>query len=137
MLKDMSEDRHPRKTATRSALRRAMESLRGPFSPRELRDAAQPEARPDLATVYRFLRLLQHEGEIREISSSGGSRFELLRSRDHPHFRCRRCGECSCLDAPEAMKALLASAPGRVERTTVLFEGICPRCIREEEREPS
>jgi Fe2+ or Zn2+ uptake regulation protein len=119
-----------RSTEAKRRLEAALSELDGPFTARELRLRSAFEGRPDIATVYRYLREGVREGRIRELPLAGESRFERVRAEEHPHFRCLRCGRCDCLDLPGLRELLAYSgrASGRVERVSVLLEGICDDC---------
>jgi len=85
-----------------------------------------------LATVYKTLETLVEIGEIRvAIISRGKTRYDM-RTDAHHHFLCSECGgvmdvemNLSCLDTcfPKAMGDAFS-----VERSEVIFHGICPVC---------
>ena len=88
-----------------------------------------------LGTVYRNLNLLAEEGILIRIP------FPVERydadTTPHPHFRCKQCGGVfdMKLDYSPAMdEAARLAAPGfQIERHTLLFTGLCPRCIKTQE----
>ncbi len=84
-----------------------------------------------LGTVYRNLRLLTEEGEIKELDIAGGlSRFEA-NTRPHYHFRCERCCRVFDLDAPvnHALNQQIEEKTGfKVMSHIMEFRGICQEC---------
>jgi len=51
-----------------------------------------------LGTVYRNLRWLQEEGELRELKFNGSAgRYDAV-TENHPHFICKQCGRVFDLD---------------------------------------
>ena len=86
----------------------------------------------DLATIYRNLELLEHQGIIREVMNENERRYYELaceHNPEHPHFFCSRCGKIFCIKKMKAM----AAGPGlpsgfRVQQTVLQYRGICPSC---------
>lgn len=82
------------------------------------------------ATVYNVLADLARHGLV-DIAESGPGRtlYESTRER-HDHFICRLCGTILDVEACHASHVrrfkLLPGA--RVEQTSVVYRGICPRC---------
>lgn len=85
-----------------------------------------------LGTVYRNLTLLCETGDIVKVTSvDGHDRFDF-NTLPHCHFVCRKCSSAS--DIPADMKKTvcmdeLSDMPGNVERTVLLFYGICNSCL--------
>ncbi|HCU24603.1 MAG TPA: transcriptional repressor [Deltaproteobacteria bacterium] len=85
-----------------------------------------------LATVYKTLDTLVEIGEIRAaVVSQGRTRYDTRLDRHH-HFLCSRCGHVqdvemrlNCLETctPESLPG-----KGTIERSEVVFYGICSAC---------
>ncbi|HKX12910.1 MAG TPA: Fur family transcriptional regulator [bacterium] len=85
-----------------------------------------------LATVYKTLETLVETGEIKiAIVTQGRTRYDTRMDRHH-HFLCSVCGQVQdielkldCMNAcvPEAMQG-----KGKVQRSEVIFHGVCSAC---------
>jgi len=97
------------------------------------------------ATVYRNLHLLADEGVILSIKVPGGERFDL-RTDEHAHVMCGRCGRVMDVDIPvdptleaQATAALRPHAENGYAWTVfshaTVFEGLCPACAQKEQEQ--
>lgn len=115
----------------RSLIERTVRSLHGhPTADDVFMEARKVEPAISLATVYRNLRALVAEGQIRERPFLGVGRFEINR-RPHAHLVCRNCGAIADFD-PD-LTALLKPIRRRVlgwqaEEVDLEVSGLCPRC---------
>lgn len=83
-----------------------------------------------LATVYNTLERLKEMGEVLELPSSGGSRYDGLNPQPHPHLRCTVCGAIEDLDVdlgPAAQEVAARRGYADVHHRLELY-GVCPRC---------
>jgi len=83
-----------------------------------------------LATVYNTLERLKEMGEVLELPSSGGSRYDGLNPQSHPHLRCTVCGAIEDLDVdlgPAAQEVTARRGYADVHHR-LEFYGVCPRC---------
>jgi len=83
-----------------------------------------------LATVYNTLERLKEMGEVLELPSSGGSRYDGLNPQPHPHLRCTVCGAIEDLDVdlgPAAQEVAARRGYADVHHR-LEFYGVCPRC---------
>ncbi len=83
-----------------------------------------------LATVYNTLERLKEMGEVLELPSSGGSRYDGLNPQPHPHLRCTVCGAIEDLDVdlgPVAQEVAARRGYADVHHRLELY-GVCPRC---------
>ncbi|MDD5938207.1 MAG: transcriptional repressor [Clostridiales bacterium] len=88
-----------------------------------------------LGTVYRNLNLLADEGILVRMP------FPVERydadTRPHTHFRCRQCG--CVFDFKISYDREIDAAAGtaepefRIEDHTLLFSGLCPRCLEKKQ----
>jgi len=84
-----------------------------------------------MGTVYRNLKLLAQDGQIREIEIPGSlSRFDG-KKHNHYHFRCEKCGHLFDLDEVKdrTMETNIAQKTGfKVKRHYLEFIGLCLDC---------
>ena len=99
------------------------------------RQARRRLPRISLATVYRNLKELAAEGELREIHAGGQTaRFDGNTGR-HYHIRCLGCGRIS--DLPLSVDETLERAAARATNYVILghameVHGLCPLCQKNE-----
>ena len=119
-----------RNTRQRAAIREAIAQAGRPLLPQEVLDAAQAGA-PGLsiATVYRNLRTLLGEGELRSVMLPGeNARYELAGGGHHHHFQCLRCQRVFEVEACPGNLAALAPPGFRVEDHDLTLYGRCAEC---------
>ena len=119
-----------RSTRQRKAIREAIVKAARPLSPQEVLDAARTEV-PGLsiATVYRNLRLLSDEGEIKPVLLPGDSpRYEATGHDHHHHFRCSECQRVFDVHACPGNLAQLAPAGFTVVDHDLTLYGRCKEC---------
>lgn len=119
-----------RNTRQRTAIREAIARAARPLLPQEVLDAAQPGASGlSIATVYRTLRLLVDEGELRSVVLPGeNARYELARDGHHHHFQCLMCQRVFEVDACPGNLASLAPPGFTVEDHDLTLYGRCSEC---------
>jgi len=119
-----------RNTRQRTAIREAIAAAGRPLLPQEVLDAAQSTA-PGLsiATVYRNLRTLLDEGELRAVMLPGeNARYELADIGHHHHFQCLACQRVFEVEACPGDLASLAPAGFTVEDHELTLYGRCREC---------
>lgn len=120
-----------RHTRQRAAIAAAIARAPGPLAVQQLLTEAQREL-PNLgvATVYRTLRLLQDQGEVREVVIDGEARYESAHLGHHHHFSCRGCGRVFDLDhCPLQLRRDDPALCGfQVESHELTLYGLCPAC---------
>lgn len=86
-----------------------------------------------LGTVYRNLNLLADEGVITRMPFPV-ERYDA-RTASHPHFRCRCCSAVSDLDLPydKGLDEQVCALGHQVDHHSVLFSGVCIKCMGEHE----
>ena len=120
-----------RNTRQRSAIRDAIAQACRPLLPQEVLDAAQLQA-PGLgiATVYRNLKALVEEGELRPVNLPGENpRFELSGHRHHHHFQCRQCQRVFDVHACPGDLSAMAPQGFTVEDHDLTLYGRCKDCV--------
>jgi Fe2+ or Zn2+ uptake regulation protein len=99
------------------------------------RQARRRLPRISLATVYRNLKELVAEGELREIHAGGqNARFDANTGR-HYHIRCLGCGRVG--DLPLTVDDRVERVAARATHYVVLghaveVRGLCPACQKDE-----
>jgi Fur family ferric uptake transcriptional regulator len=123
-----------RHTRQRAAIRDALARAGRPLLPQEVLTAAQATA-PGLgiATVYRALKAMVEEGEVRKISLPGENpRFERSDLPHHHHFQCLRC--LRVFDVHQCPSDISHLVPSGfvVEDHELTLYGRCPECAPSE-----
>lgn len=85
-------------------------------------------------TVYRNLGVLSEDGQITNVKVPAADRFDSRVDR-HYHLFCTGCGKV--FDAPmpyhEEYDGQIEEETGfQVSRHRMIFEGLCPNCIKKE-----
>ncbi len=83
-----------------------------------------------LRTVYQTLNDLRAMGELGQLDvGTGSSRFDPT-TDPHHHLVCDRCGQVSDLmvDFPDVAVPADAGSGFSVDRTEIIFRGICASC---------
>ena len=89
-----------------------------------------------LGTVYRNLKKFCETGKAVSVGVINGQEHFDGRLEPHAHFVCKRCG--AVLDIPEEffrkheLEALSARFHLKLEDASVLFQGVCPQCEKEQ-----
>ena len=89
-----------------------------------------------LGTVYRNLNALADHGFIRRIIMPYESDLYDYNIESHSHLYCLKCKQLFDLnpDVDKKRKHLVEKTTGhRITKSSVVFEGICHRCVLEEE----
>lgn len=119
-----------RNTRQRSAILDAIARADRPLLPQEVLEAAQHVV-PGLgiATVYRNLKLLSQEGEVKAVNLPGENpRFELAGHQHHHHFQCRQCQRVFDVHACPGNLGRLAPQGFIVEDHDLTLYGRCKEC---------
>jgi len=105
-------------------------ALHRPLSPAEVLDAAKAEVPSmGIATVYRTIKTLVDEGEIKSIDVPGEApRYEVAHLGHHHHFHCRACDKVFEVDGCPADIQKLAPAGFLTEGHEVMLFGRCVAC---------
>ena len=119
-----------RQTRQRSAIKGAIEHAARPLLPAEVLQAAQDDAPGlSLATVYRNLKTMVEEGDLRPVSLPGENvRYELAGHRHHHHFQCTQCQRVFDVHACPGDLSRLAPPGFLVEDHDLTLYGRCGDC---------
>ncbi|MGM9593053.1 MAG: Fur family transcriptional regulator [Candidatus Onthomonas sp.] len=96
-------------------------------------DVRGKDERISRGTVYRNLGILSEDGAITNVKVPAADRFDS-RLDLHYHLFCTGCGRV--FDAPLSYRAefdaqVAAETGFQVSRHRVIFEGLCPECVKE------
>lgn len=87
----------------------------------------------DPSSIFRALTHLERAGTLDRVELADGKVRYEVHQEHHEHIRCTRCCEITPIPGcvvPEA-EAMIASSTGYlVEGHQVLFEGVCPKCLK-------
>ena len=119
-----------RKTRQRMAIREALSESGRPLLPQEVLVAAQGSVPGlSLATVYRNLRSLVDDGELRSVNLPGENpRFELAHGHHHHHFPCRQCQRVFEVEACPGDLSNLTPPGFTLEDHDLTLYGRCADC---------
>ena len=85
------------------------------------------------ATVYRNLNQMAKLGQIHKVQIPNSADRYDFNLEKHYHFRCRGCGKVfdMKLTYMEELDDIDVGEPGfRIESHSILFEGLCPQCLK-------
>ncbi len=89
--------------------------------------------RLSLSTIYRNLKSLELEDVIVSIKTPDKKIHYEIKSPDHAHFFCRKCGQLLELPLVELIdiKNRLKAKNYKTKKINFVIEGICPNCSKE------
>jgi Fur family transcriptional regulator, ferric uptake regulator len=94
--------------------------------------ASKVVPRLSLATVYRNIKAMQDEGDIRAVVLPGQNpRYEVATRSHHHHFQCRRCEKVFDLESCPGNLDRLAPSGFKVEDHEIILYGSCGDCAGE------
>jgi Fur family peroxide stress response transcriptional regulator len=88
-----------------------------------------------LATVYKNINSMTNNGFLTEVKIPKlKTRYEISKE-NHAHLLCKKCGELMDIDINSKTITNKAERESgyKIEKTLITFEGICPKCQKEEE----
>ncbi len=95
----------------------------------------QANSNISLATVYRNLNKMAHNGKIKKIQGLEDKAHFDHNTFEHYHFICKKCGrifDIPCDIAPEIIKKTQESTGFKIESHDIVFSGICRECSENE-----
>ena len=120
-----------KQTRQRQEVLRIIQKACGPLSSFEIhRLACQTIPHIGLSTIYRALKIMQRDGNVRPvILPDGVVRFESANRGQH-HFQCRSCHQVWTLHNDPSESANPSNLAGGflVEDHNTTFYGYCPTC---------
>ena len=107
-------------------------SAKAVFSADSLYNSTQGKI--DLATIYRFLKVLQNNNiicQVQSIDENKSYEYCLPQKNIHPHFQCTKCHKIFCLEklAPQHEAMLREySQQNEIKQISLTFTGLCAKC---------
>ncbi|WP_317641395.1 Fur family transcriptional regulator [Deinococcus arenicola] len=122
-----------RRSLPRDRIIAVLDEAPGPLKADEIWALASVH-RPGLsiATVYRVLKQLMADEQVRAVTLPTGTQYERCpaggRPHDHPHFLCRQCQVAydlpSVLFEPQSL-----AVPFQIDAYELTLHGLCPQCL--------
>lgn len=123
-----------RSTRQRTAIRQVIVTAARPLTPHEILEGVRETvSAAGIATIYRNIKLLLDEGEIRAVMLPGeNARYEAISEAHghdhHHHFHCIPCDRVFDVAGCPGSMTQLAPAGFTVERHEVTLYGVCADC---------
>jgi Fur family ferric uptake transcriptional regulator len=120
-----------RSTRQRLAIREAIDQAGRPLLPLEVLALAQ-DGVPNMgiATVYRNLKLMLDDGELKSVTLPGDNqRYESADHGHHHHFQCTTCQKVFDVHACPGNLGKLAPKGFTVEHHDLTLYGKCSDCV--------
>ncbi|RMG72651.1 MAG: transcriptional repressor [Bacteroidetes bacterium] len=124
-----------RRTSNRTAILDVFVAQEVALSEREIEEAMSQTC--DRVTIYRTLNSFLERGVIhRVLDDSGVMKYALCAAdcahheahyHDHVHFKCRMCGQTTCIEQVQIPKVILPEGFA-LEEVNMLLQGVCPEC---------
>jgi Fur family ferric uptake transcriptional regulator len=121
-------------TGVRSSILDILRAASAPLSPKEIRSLISLK-KPDLASIYRNLSLMESLGIINCVDlGEGFKRYEMNRPETHRHHVvCRSCGKIEDINEcglQEMEKRIFKKIGFKIEKHRLEFFGVCALCRR-------
>jgi Fur family ferric uptake transcriptional regulator len=122
------------KTAQRMAVLDIMLNTATPLSAAEILARLKNRQKINRVTVYRIIASLRDGGVIREIETDrGGNCYEIACPHNpiHPHFKCRICGNMTCMQPltfSQAWEWFAKPYNFSIDRISINIAGTCNVC---------
>lgn len=119
-------------TEVRSAILDILKSAETPLTPKQILSLITSK-KPDLATVYRNLSLLESLGVINSVDlGEGFKRYEMHNPDNHKHhIICRTCGTIGDIEEcglQEIENKIFKKTGFKTEKHRLEFFGVCAVC---------
>ena len=130
--KKLFRDRGKSFTGVRIVILDILKSANSPLSPKQILSLIALK-KPDLATIYRNLLLMESLGIISSVDlGEGFKRYEINRPEGHRHhIICRSCGKIEDIDEcglQEMEKEISRKIGFKIEKHRLEFFGVCAVC---------
>jgi Fur family ferric uptake transcriptional regulator len=130
--KKLFRDRGKSFTGVRVVILEILKSANSPLSPKQILSLITLK-KPDLATIYRNLLLMESLGIIASVDlGEGFKRYEINRPEGHRHhIVCRSCGKIEDIDEcglQEMEKEIFRKIGFKIEKHRLEFFGVCAVC---------
>ena len=119
-------------TGIRAVLLDILGSAESPLNPKQILNVIT-EKKPDLATIYRNLSLMESLGIIKSVDlGEGFKRYEMNRPETHKHhIVCKKCGKIDDIEEcglKEIEKKIFRKVGFKIEEHRLEFFGVCAIC---------
>jgi Fur family ferric uptake transcriptional regulator len=101
----------------------------------EIEKRAQRRRRMDRVTVYRVLEWLTSRNLAHRIAGDdrvwrfNAANDEAAGRHAHAHFKCKRCGEVTCLEEVRAARSIRLPSGYRSQEVDLTVKGLCVECV--------
>ena len=131
-MKELFKNNGKSFTGVRSSILDILKAASAPLSPKEIRGLISLK-KPDLATIYRSLSLMESLGIIDSVDlGEGFKRYEMNRPESHKHHVvCRTCGKIEDINEcglQEMENRILKKIGFKIEKHRLDFFGVCALC---------
>ena len=119
-------------TGIRSVVLDILRSSTSPLNPKQILNLITVK-KPDLATIYRNLSLMESLGIIQSVDlGEGFKRYEMNRPETHRHHLvCKKCGKIEDVEEcglQEIEKKIFRKSGFKIEEHRLEFFGVCAVC---------
>jgi Fur family ferric uptake transcriptional regulator len=131
-IKELFKNNGKSFTGVRSSILDILKSAASPLSPKEIRGLISLK-KPDLASIYRNLSLMESLGIIDSVDlGEGFRRYEMNRPESHKHHVvCRSCGKIEHINEcglQELENRIFKQIGFKTEKHRLEFFGVCAIC---------
>ena len=122
-----------RRSLPRDRIIAVLNEAPGPLKAEELwEQAASRHPGLGIATVYRVLKQLMAEQQVRAVTLPTGTQYERCLAGDHPydhpHFLCRQCRVAYDLPS-DLFQPQSLGVPFQIDAYELTLHGLCPQCL--------
>lgn len=118
--------RATRKTMQKEIIAKEIAKLGRFFFAKEIHSIIAKKERIGIATVYRFLKHMNEQGELHSYSCNGRTIYSS-NTKSHSHFTCRVCGETRHIDI-KSLDFVNSQKDGDICHFQINIQGICNKC---------
>jgi Fur family ferric uptake transcriptional regulator len=119
-------------TSVRAVILDILDSATSPLNPKQILNLITGK-KPDLATIYRNLSLMESLAIIQSVDlGEGFKRYEMSRPENHRHhIVCNKCGKIEDVEEcglQEIEKKIFREIGFKIEKHRLEFFGVCAIC---------
>ena len=119
-------------TGVRAVILDILGSATSPLNPKQILGLIKGK-KPDLATIYRNLSLMESLGIIQSVDlGEGFKRYEMILPENHRHhIVCKKCGKIQEVEEcglQEIEKKIFRKIGFKIEKHRLEFFGVCAVC---------
>jgi len=130
--KELFKNKGKSLTGVRSVILDILGSATSPLNPKQILGMIKGK-KPDLATIYRNLSLMESLGIIESVDlGEGFKRYEMVLPENHRHhIVCNKCGKIQEVEEcglQEIEKKIFRKIGFKIEKHRLEFFGVCALC---------